>query len=285
MSERKPPSLHRRIFHLSDVLNDSFACFGRHIAAILGITTVVSAPVLAFAAYQIVWFHEHGELSSEIEMARVVEGFVSQFVLQPLTAAIIVTALFHSLMEKPVTLGESALVGLRRLPRVVLVLLAQGLIILSLAVCVGLLGLVVSMAVGPGLVVLFILAGVACLIPVMIGFYVSVPAVVIEEITPAEAIRRSFRLTKGYRGQVFGLILVLGLLAFAMGFLAILMPRFLTDAGCSVATAFALNTICQTVLTLAVSGLGAVTQTVCYYHLRCSREGLDVEAMVKVFDE
>jgi hypothetical protein len=142
------------------------------------------------------------------------------------------------------------------------------------------------------LTVLAVLGGfIALIIPgfiVLCMLYVSVPASVIERPGVTGALKRSAELTKGYRGQIFGLILIVGVLSYGAGkvienvFLDPIRHEVLgPDQIMSHLRKYAIADAFREVL---LSTLGAVLTAVTYFQLRQTKEGSTAEEMARVFD-
>ncbi|MGB8931425.1 MAG: hypothetical protein WCC48_09300 [Anaeromyxobacteraceae bacterium] len=132
---------------------------------------------------------------------------------------------------------------------------------------------------------LLVLIGlVALIVPgVIVGMalIVSVPIVVAEGSAGVGAtIKRSFALTKGSRGTIFGAVVVVVLALWAVSLLgnvasaALAANRPLALAGLVVSL---LAQIAMTPLTMVLSA-------VAYHDLRVAREGMDTSALLKVFE-
>lgn len=123
------------------------------------------------------------------------------------------------------------------------------------------------------------LAFLALIIPAIIvlcGYAVTVPVVVLEPLPSAtDALRRSWALTKGYKGKVFLLLLVMllvGLVAFVgVGFLmgiAVLFRPLMIPA-----------MILYALLVLFIYPFTSCVQTLLYYDLRVRKEAFDLELL------
>jgi hypothetical protein len=85
---------------------------------------------------------------------------------------------------------------------------------------------------------------------------------------------RSAFLTEGSRGEVFGVLFVLGVLQFGSGFAVALLKLKNPN----------LSLILSGVLSLFTVGLTATGSAVMYYRLRSVRESIDVDQIASVFD-
>ena len=101
---------------------------------------------------------------------------------------------------------------------------------------------------------------------------VAIPVRVVEHRDALECFSRSSELSRGYRWQVFGLLLVYVVLAIAFGIsialVGVLVEPLLTNAISNVIT-----------VPIAACGVASI-----YYELRVAKEGIGPEALAAVFD-
>ena len=134
-------------------------------------------------------------------------GFVLQAFFDPLVVAAVISALARVKTGLPATYVEVVLEGLRAWPRLIIVrLVIYTLVAVPLAV-----GLALSAPSGNPNVVGGVLASVlaALLIIFLVRIAVIDAVVVLEGATLRTAWARAIELTRGRRGQIFGVMLVL----------------------------------------------------------------------------
>jgi len=181
-------------------------------------------------------------------------------------------------------LQDALALGLSKLWGLVGVGLGKGVIVLlaafGFAIIVGVLA-VMAKGAGAGGALLIFVAGVAgawFVIYVLCGYGVTTPIVVLEELGSAfDAFRRSWELTRGFRGKVFGLGFIAFLLFNALPNWVIQIPAAitrLTMPGVSIALG-ALATIVPVILSPAI----AAVITLIYYDLRVRREAFDLQVL------
>lgn len=122
-----------------------------------------------------------------------------------------------------------------------------------------------------------IMAGlIACIVPgilLAMRWAVSVPAAVEERPGVGGALSRSTWLTEGFRGDIFGILFVLGLL----------------DVGSSMVVNLALASspgalvVVTGIKSVITVGLSATATAVMYYRLRSVKESIDVDQISSVF--
>lgn len=172
----------------------------------------------------------------------------------------VIPVVFARLRGGPMTAGTALRLALRRI--------------------LPLVGLVVALGIGVWVGMML------CFVPGIILYcaaYVAVPVLMVEEKGVEESLRRSFRLTAGYRWEVFGVIFVLWMVGSVLGFAALLFTPVLPTPG-----GFGLGSIAaMTGLQLLAGGVGtlltAVAATVIYHALRVTKEGMADEELVEVF--
>ena len=126
------------------------------------------------------------------------------------------------------------------------------------------------------IVMLFSLLLVVPGIMKMCSYFVAVPATVVEGTGMSESLARSKNLTEGYRWHVFAVLLVMWLVAFALGGVLGVAAR---------GTPETVSLVLTNILPSAIAGsLTAVFYGVAYYQLRVAKEGIDIEQLAAVFD-
>ena len=192
--------------------------------------------------------HQPGAVFGTVALVSILIGVV----LLPLTQAIIYHAAFQEMLGRPIRLGASFALALRRFFPVFGTLICMGVVI------------------GFGFILL--------LVPGIIWatmFAVAVPVCVVERLGPFHSLGRSRFLTKGHRWKILGIALVLLLIAVAV------------DIATGVGTFTVGLTFGHLIDFLVQSALGAfwsVLAVVIYHDLRVSREGVTTDRIAAVFD-
>jgi hypothetical protein len=291
MSEHRTAGRSWRQFGIGNVVGDTFTLFFRHLPAVMGVTLVIFLPTIIHAVLKALHALEATgpEGLPKADYSAVGMQILQVLVLQPLTNAMLCLAFFHALRERPITVGESARAGLGRVPATVGVVICQGLAYAGL----GIAGMVLIFAGGfmvsaigslAGAIVwaAFSVLGVWLVLWVVLGFYVAVPITVVERIGPIAAMSRSLELCRGVRLRLFFVLVLVYLVPVALAVVSGVLETAM-EAG-SPGTAACVSLLTQEALTLLMTSLGAVSMSVCYYHLRCAKEGLDVETLAAAFD-
>lgn len=251
------------------ILGETFRVFRRGAGTVLGISLVVHSPILMAA----LWFL----VGPYPEWAPTVTQLVFGFLFAPLASAALIHAVFQLQRRREPTAGESLQVALSRFWAV--------------------LGLSLLVALAAG-VALF-----ACIIPsfvVQAGLFVAVPTLVVEKLRVGQAFDRSWRLTDSYKFSTFGVIFVLGLIAWTFGALLLgllfaLVPdemagQTLVESALTEPTlapqslAMRLYWAGNLAFTVLVTTLQATAATVAYRQLRETKEGMEEDELLAVFD-
>lgn len=189
----------------------------------------------------------------EVDLQRQSIASLAQIVLGNVLAGILVFGVFQRLAGERVDLGACVSQALRRIPLIVGVAVAYGLL-------VGL-GLVCLLVPGIWLAVIF-----ALVLPVAVvegGF--------------GNAFRRSSELTSGYRWSILGAFVLAIIIYMAISIVGGIALAFLAASGPLV---FALALLPIKVLAALFS---AILPTVIYHDLRSEKDGVGVEELRRVF--
>ena len=131
--------------------------------------------------------------------------------------------------------------------------------------------LVVGIATGVGLLLLVVPGVIIALV-----WWVALPAAVVER-SGFRALGRSSQLTRGYKGQIFGLALILTILQMVVSSIVYMLTRtVMTDP----IVGFIALQLCGVVL----AGVWATAVSVTYHDLRVLKEGVDARAVARVFE-
>jgi hypothetical protein len=266
-------------FSAREVLATSFSIFRRHLPILV---------VLAAVFYALPTFLELQQTDDEFVLdtdegiyawAGGLHGLATMLaeVVLPLAFQAVVTfAVFRTLRGRPPRYGESFLRGVKRLH----LALGSGLLVWVIVFSPGFLvfffGRLWS---GDGILIVG-LAWIAYMAILACAWYVCVQAAVVEGVGPLTSLYRSTTLTRGGRIRIFGVLLVVyGIPGVLHGVVEAMVlppevedvldrPRVLLAAGFNVLFA----------------GLQAVNAVVLYHALRKSKEGVDLDELLAVFD-
>ena len=249
-------------FSVGDIIATSFRVYFNNLPTFLPLSLIVFLPLFA-----VVLIPESSSVNnpvvldpSQVTRARLLEfGLVNMreaFVL--VLCGVWLQAAFafgvvRTLRGGSIGFAEMFAHSLRLLLPAILVAL-----VVALATTVGFLLLIV-----PGVIVALVL-------------WVAVPAAVVER-SGLRALGRSARLTDGFKGQIFGLALILILSQFVAGSVVALLIGAVTSVTFVV-------WLGSQLFGILLSGIWATAVSVTYHDLRVVKEGVDTQVVARVFD-
>ncbi len=227
---------------MGGILGRALDVLSQHFLPFVAISAIAVVPSLVYSA-----------LASKPSTANTWLLLGINIIVSAVCDAMIVYAAFQALRGRPVRIGESMAVGVRRLGPVLVASIVTGLV-----QTLGLFLLVV-----PGLIA-------------MVMFFVTEPACVVERLGPFDSIGRSVDLTRGYRWAIFGLAFVVGLVGLIVSTILIATLRHPSSL-----LFFTIATYVWNTLTTAYM---AVLVAIVYHDLRVLKEGIDLDRIAAVFD-
>jgi hypothetical protein len=177
---------------------------------------------------------------------------IVQVVLLYLAQGFVLYAAFQDMLNRHVNAGESLSIALARFFPIV-----------GAAICVGLAG-----AFG---MLLLIVPGIIW----FLMWSVTIPVVVVEQLGPIQAMRRSAELTRGHRWKIFGIFLLL--------FLINVISRAILAAILHAIGGAWFEGIGLWVWSALIIAFGAIMTTIIYHDLRVAKEGVNTEQIAAVF--
>jgi uncharacterized membrane protein len=168
------------------------------------------------------------------------------------------------LAGQPVSLGQTVRVLGSRVVFIVLTAIVQGLLV------------------GLGFM--------ACIIPgvlLSLVYYVAIPSCVAERTGPIQSLYRSAELTRGVRGSIFLISLVVGIIGMMVGGVVVLgaMPSLFSmdDPDTAMQSVLITQRILEWIISPIQTLLISVPPAVVYVHLRGMRDGVDAHKIAEVF--
>lgn len=206
------------------------------------------------------------------------------FLLQPIATGAIIYGVFRRQRGQGASLGKCLSVGFSRLFPLLGVTL---LTVLGMAAI-----LIPAVLIAATVPILGILLALAAVVPLMMFYcaaYAAAPAVVVEKIGVIEAFSRSFRLTRGNRGRIFGVILVIGILQKVIDWVlekGLVDPSSITGFGDlpSFLTNFKIYIGISLGISVFFAGITASAAALVYYQLKVQSEGMDETELASIFD-
>jgi hypothetical protein len=242
-------------FRISRALVLSFKCWVRNFIPFTLVAVLLHAPLL-------IWLVTVG-LDPQSSAQRMVDHFFTYPIyIVTATSTVIPSLLTYRVVQelngRKVSMWTSLRFGLRGLPPAILLALVlhlihklpvAGVLVSSIATCV---------------------------------YYVVAPAAVAERLGPLRAFARSAELTRGRRWGIYGLSLLLGVIALAILFVWI-MPRI--EHGFALAIASVVSSSIAFNVLYGLLGLySGIVQAVSYALLRQDKDGTSLEELARVFE-
>ena len=185
-------------FTVSSVLNRAITVFRQNLMVFLVLGVISVVPVALIEAFM----PENVAISSALGIVNWIIGLAIQ--------GAVTYAVFQVMRSAKASLGEALSKGMARLGALIL----TGLLVLlgtaAPLIVAGIIGGAVGSTVALGLLVL--IACVPCVI-LTIMWAVAIPVCVVEKLGSVASMKRSAELTKGYRGTILGLFIVIFLIA------------------------------------------------------------------------
>jgi len=233
-------------FEVGKILGETFSIYFSNFLAFVLLTAISLSPVYLTQAYAV------ASAAEDPQKAILLQGLATLLstLCQQMATAAITFGVFQQMRGQDTSIGDCLSRGLSSMGPVLLLALVQGIAIL--------------------------LGNIACIVPgilLALRWAVSVPAAVEERPGVSGAMQRSTYLTEGYRGDIFGILFVLGVLIIGSTFVATL------AAGSDPTLQLALTDI----VNLPLTGLSATAASVMYYRLRSIKESIDVDQISSVF--
>ena len=236
-------------FRLADVFSKAFAIYGRRFAPFIILTVIASIPdyiaVLTLGG-------PTGRATADSFGAGQAVLVLVNMATKSLASAAVIYGVVQELRGRAFSISDSIRIALGRI-----------LPILGVTICA-------TIAVGLG-AVLLVVPGLMLLC----RYYVATPVCVAEQTGVFESLGRSAFLTKGYRWQVFGVIMLLGVVGIILGAIVGAVFAMTGSIGFLVATQ---------ALGAVVGSFYGVIVSVFYYELRVAKEGVDIDKIASVFD-
>jgi len=244
-------------FGVGSVLSTSLAVYGRNFISFTIVALALQLPVLALQLF----LNPLSDPTVPNPAAANPGGFLGYLGLVMLAGALCnglttATLVYGSVQDLR---GQRASIGdcfSQAMTVVVPIVLAA--LVYSILVSLGMLLLLI-----PGLIIL-------------VTYWLYAPAIVVERLGVGGAFTRSADLTRGKRWPIFGLMLIYGVILYAVSFGVMLVFGVMAGfVGLTIVT-FALNTV--------VGASISIGSGVTYFLLRSDKEGVDIDQIAKVFD-
>lgn len=282
-------ALELRPLDFGDRIGAAFKLYGANFATLMIIVAIIVIPLGIIGAVVSELFSpdftvdEQGFVDLEAIEADEVIGFAAVLVIVAIITALgtllatggVMKAVADDVLGEPSDWQDSLRYAWSKIGPLIIGSILLGLGIAGIAIA----GLILTFV----LVALFdaigALIGVVALIGGVVFLWVSwsiwVPAVIVEDLGPTDALRRSFELVKGRRWPVFGYLLVMailvGLIAAVLGGVFGGILGVLNDPG------IAANTVANIIVQIITTPISAAAVVVLYFDQRVRNEAFDID--------
>jgi len=236
-------------FHLDKVLEHSIKVYSEKFAQFLGISVLINLPMYLIS----IGLFDIGDAGTYMSLEWIGAITLLNLIFAGVLTSAIIKMSYAAINNEQVSLGSSLAVSIKYF-----IPLFVAIICVTILTMLGTVALIV-----PGLIL-------------MTMYYFTIPAVVMENVSPFAAMSRSSQLTDGYRWHIFGLIIIVGLIN---GFITQVLAGVFMKS--NPAIYFNLLFIFLVIYTPFIS----IVQTVAYYHMRVIKENIDIDDLFQSFDK
>ncbi len=243
-------------FSIGNVLSTSLAVYGHNFISFTIVALVLQVPVLLLELFA----NPAANPAAPNPVASDPGGFfgylglslVAGALFNGITTATLVYGSVQDLRGQRASIGECFSRAMAVVVPIVLAALAYS-ILMSLGM---------ALLIIPGVIIL-------------VTYWLYAPAIVVERLGVGGAFTRSADLTRGKRWPIFGLMLIYGVILYAVSFAAVFLGAVGGFVSLTIIT-FAINTV--------VGASISVGSAVTYFLLRSEKEGVDIDQIAQVFD-
>ncbi|HTH64084.1 MAG TPA: hypothetical protein VL563_05350 [Gemmatimonadales bacterium] len=280
-----------RPMEFGEILDGALQLFRRHFGLFLKLSLAVMWLPLAFSIYWRARFFGLATATPE-QTAAVMQSQIVPFMLWGMVWGVLygagmllltagsIRVISDSYLGREPQFGDSLQFGVGKIVPLFLVGLGKTLLLFLLLILSGVVIGLTGAAGGLAVLLVFIevIAAVWLFIYVACGYMVTTPVVVLETLSSNfDAFGRSWELTKGARGRVFGLVFVAGLIS------SVLPALVLSALGALIAqlapAASIAWTVIAAVLPVVLTPIVPCVLTLAYYDLRVRHEGFDLQLL------
>jgi hypothetical protein len=271
---------------VGQILDNTFRLYRMNFARFLAIVAVVQIPVFIVSLLLRDYFASlaPGGPLEDAEFRDFLPAIVGALIM--LLLYVLVTVWCSAALVRGVSdsyLGNSTGVGetYRKVaPKLLTIIVAGILIALVMLLCLVPGGLVAIISPGAGIFLFFV--GFIVMIPVSLSFTVTTQAIVIENTSATRGMSRSRQLLRGNLGKTFGLMFLVGVIAYIINLIVVLLGGWLA-AGVG-GTTENMNLIMHGVNLigkLLLTPIQAIPPILLYYDMRIRKEGFDLQMLAR----
>ena len=280
-----------RPMEFGEILDGALQLFRRHFGLFLKLSLAVMWLPLAFSIYWRARFFGLATATPE-QTAAVMQSQIVPFALWGMVWGVLygagmllltagsIRVISDSYLGREPQFGDSLQFGVGKIVPLFLVGLGKTLLLFLLIILSGVVIGLTGVAGGLAVLLVFIeaIAAVWLFIYVACGYMVTTPVVVLETLSSNfDAFGRSWELTKGARGRVFGLVFVAGLISSVLP--ALVLSAMGALIGQLAPAATIAWTVIAAVLPVVLTPIVPCVLTLAYYDLRVRHEGFDLQLL------
>ena len=246
--------------NFGDIIGETFRIYGRNFLKLLAIVAIVEVILVVVGLFAGIFSLQQPITGGDIEslIISVVIFLVAVIVAYPLMAGALIHAVSEQYLRQTISIGQAYRFAWRRFGAIL------GAWILAFLAVSGIVAICISVATFSWVGWICIVVGSVAAIYLMVGWMFLCQAALLEGLGPIAALSRSWALVKGDWWRVFGIMLVVVLIAVAIGAILGLIP-----------------VVGETIGNILVAPITMTGATLLYYDLRVRKEGYSLEALAE----
>jgi len=246
--------------NFGDILGETFRIYGRNFLKLLAIVAIVEVILVVVGIFAGIFSLQQPITGGDIEslIISVVIFLVAVIVAYPLMAGAVIHAVSEQYLRQTISIGQAYRFAWRRFGAML------GAWILAFLAVAGIIATCISVVIFSWVGWICIVVGSVAAIYLMVGWIFLCQAALLEGLGPIAALSRSWALVKGDWWRVFGIVLVLVLIAVGIGAILGLIP-----------------VVGETIGNILVAPITITSGTLLYYDLRVRKEGYSLEALAE----
>jgi len=246
--------------NFGDILGETFRIYGRNFLKLLAIVAIVEVILVVVGIFAGIFSLQQPITGGDIESLIISVGIflVAVIVAYPLMAGAVIHAVSEQYLRQTISIGQAYRFAWRRFGAML------GAWILAFLAVAGIIAICISVVIFSWVGWICIVVGSVAAIYLMVGWIFLCQAALLEGLGPIAALSRSWALVKGNWWRVFGIVLVLVLIAVAIGAILGLIP-----------------VVGETIGNILVAPITMTSGTLLYYDLRVRKEGYSLEALAE----
>jgi len=246
--------------NFGDILGETFRIYGRNFLKLLAIVAIVEVILVVVGIFAGIFSLQQPITGGDIESLIISVGIflVAVIVAYPLMAGAVIHAVSEQYLRQTISIGQAYRFAWRRFGAML------GAWILAFLAVAGIIAICISVVIFSWVGWICIVVGSVAAIYLMVGWIFLCQAALLEGLGPIAALSRSWALVKGDWWRVFGIVLVLVLIAVAIGAILGLIP-----------------VVGETIGNILVAPIAMTSGTLLYYDLRVRKEGYSLEALAE----